>query len=137
MRDIIIYDGDCGICTAIVNWFIKKDRHGRNLADANQAINFGILPPGLTKEMAEKSVCLVDTETGKYYMGSRAFFETLKRLPALYGFIGSIFSLPFFSALFSPAYRFIASHRSCISLILGLKACQINNSHDLTRVINS
>jgi predicted DCC family thiol-disulfide oxidoreductase YuxK len=60
------------------------------------------------------------------FQGARAAFETMRRLPGLWGMIGGIGSFPPLSWLAEPVYRLIAHHRGQISRRLGLDICRVD-----------
>lgn len=122
--DVVVYDGACGFCTWAAEWVRQRDRHDRLRFTPYQATDLETLSPGLTPEIAAHSVYLV-TRDGRRYHGARAVFETLRRLPGVWGVIGAVGAFPLFSLLAQPFYRLFANNRTYISTRLGLMACAV------------
>lgn len=123
-RDVLVYDGACGFCTWSAEWVLAHDQHHRLRFTPYQAADLDTLSPGLTAEMAERSVYLVRRD-GRRYHGARAVFETLRRLPGVWRVIGTIGAFPPFSLLAQPFYRLFAANRTLISTRLGMTACAV------------
>lgn len=123
-RDVLVFDGACGVCTWLADWVGRRDARQRLTIVPYQTADLDALAPGLTREMAARSVYLV-TRRGRRYHGARAAFETLKRLPGAWRVAGAIGALPPLSALAQPFYRLVANHRAALSRRLGLTACAV------------
>ena len=122
--DIVIFDGDCGVCSALKNWAQKLDTAGRLHFVAYQAANLGEIAPGLAPQMASQALYFVRRD-GVRFRGARAIFETLRRLPGVWGVWGAIGSFPPLSLLAEPFYRLFARYRGHVSRQLGLDLCQL------------
>lgn len=123
---IIIYDGECGICSALAEWILTKDKKSQFSIVPYQNLDFEQFDNQLTINQAKKSVVMIDKKNGKYYKASRAVFEISKRLYGIYKVLGLIGSNPFVSSLFDPIYFIIARYRRNISLWFGYKACKLD-----------
>lgn len=124
LRDTVLFDGDCGVCTALKNWAGRLDAAGRLHFVAYQAADLDAVAPGLTPEMAGQALHFVRRD-GVRFRGARAVFETMRRLPEAWGVLGTIGSFPLCSLLAEPVYRLIARHRGRISGWLGLDRCAL------------
>lgn len=122
--DIVIFDGDCGICNATREWAEARDRDHRLKFVPFQTANLGALSPGLTDEMAHRMAWLV-TETGYRIGGARAIFTILSRLPLPWKIAGIIGAFLPVSLICEPFYRIVAHNRSRISGWFGLSYCMV------------
>jgi len=125
----VVFDGDCGVCQALAQALADRDRHRRLTFAAYQRADLATLSPGLTREMASRSVYAVAPD-GTRWHGARAVFEMAKRLPGLWGWIGRIGALPPLSLLAEPVYRLVARHRMRISRWFGLTQCRLDIPHE-------
>lgn len=125
VKNILIYDADCGICTYLANWILKKDY--KNLIEIVpfQTFDFEIYNFSINIELAQKTVIFINSSKNQYFIQSRAIFEILKSLDSLYKLIGIIFSNKLCSLIFDPFYQLIAKNRAFISQKLGLTTCKI------------
>jgi predicted DCC family thiol-disulfide oxidoreductase YuxK len=123
-RVMVIYDGDCGICNESRAWAEARDRAERLEFVPFQTADLGAISPGLTPEMASRMAYFVRPD-GSRHGGARAVFETLKRLPGVWGIIGWIGANPVISGVVEPFYRLFAANRHRVSAWLGLAVCRI------------
>jgi predicted DCC family thiol-disulfide oxidoreductase YuxK len=123
---IIIYDGECGICSAIAEWIRSKDKKNQFGILPNQDFDFGQFENNLTINEVMKSVILIEKQNGKYYKASRAVFEIAKKLGGIFKVFGIIGANPFISFILDPIYYIIARNRRQLSLLLGYKACRLD-----------
>lgn len=122
----ILYDGECGICSASADWIVANDKKCLFNVIPFQNADFIGLPVGLTKDIAERSVILIDNEAKIFFRASRAVFEISRNLFGIYRIIGILGGNSFFSALSDPFYYLIARYRRRISIWLGFNACSVN-----------
>ncbi len=122
----ILYDGECGICSASAKWIASKDKKAFFEIIPYQNANFNSLKNGLTKGLAEKSVILIDNTSKNFFKAARAVFEIAKNLSGIYKLIGMIGANSFISTIFNPIYYLIARQRRKISIFLGFNACSVN-----------
>jgi predicted DCC family thiol-disulfide oxidoreductase YuxK len=123
-RNIVVFDGACGVCTALKDWVARQDRADRLAFVPFQAADLGELAPGLTPQMAGQALHFLGRD-GERHRGARAAFETLRRLPGIWGAIGAIGAWPPLSLLAEPFYRLFARYRGVISQKLGLDRCAL------------
>ncbi|MCX7735863.1 MAG: DUF393 domain-containing protein [Candidatus Kapabacteria bacterium] len=122
----ILYDGECGICSASAKLIESKDKKSLFEIIPYQNVNFQNFSNGLSRDLAEKSVILIDNESNNYFIASRAVFEIAKNLGGIYKLIGIIGANSFISSILNPIYYLIARQRRQISICLGLNACSVN-----------
>ncbi|MGD8623135.1 MAG: DUF393 domain-containing protein [Anaerolineae bacterium] len=120
----VLYDGDCGICTALKDEARRRDTAGRLRFIAYRAADLEEISPGLTPEMAGQALYLVQPD-GRRFAGARAVFETMRRLPGIWRPLGAMGAWPPLSLLAEPFYRLVARNRGRISRWLGLDRCAL------------
>ena len=125
----VIYDGDCGICTAFKLDAERRDKENRLYFVAFQAHDLDQVAPDITREMASRAVYLVRAD-GRRFQGARAFFEAMRRLPGPWGWVGAVGAFPLLSLVAEPFYRLVAHNRAALSRLLGLDACQLGSPKD-------
>jgi predicted DCC family thiol-disulfide oxidoreductase YuxK len=123
-RDSVIFDGDCGVCMALKDWVVGRDTAGNLEFIAFQTGNLEGVSPGLTPELASQALYFVGRD-GRRFRGARAVFETMRRLPGLWGALGTVFSFPLLSFMAEPFYYLFARNRGRFSLWLGLDRCDV------------
>lgn len=124
MKALLIFDGDCGICTATSEYIKKKDKHKNIEVKPYQILDLESIHPELNDLKASKSVFFVD-ENNEIYNRSRAIFETLKRLPGLFKALGYLLCNKLFTTISDPLYNLVAKKRGEISTFFGMKACEL------------
>jgi predicted DCC family thiol-disulfide oxidoreductase YuxK len=125
--DTMIFDGECGICTASAEWIKARDTADQLAVVPYQTANLETLSPGLTPAMARRSVYFVRSD-GRRYKEARAVFETLKRLSGIWRVVGFLLANPICAVLCAPGYRLVARYRKRISIWLGMTACAVPGS---------
>ena len=119
----VVYDQDCGVCGATVEWLRKRDpslSFVGNLAEA--------LPPGVPREETGETVFVVDA-TGQVWRRAAAIARLLRGIPGLaalgWRMLGGLLTLPGIAWLAERGYRAFARRRHRVSALLGLKACKL------------
>jgi predicted DCC family thiol-disulfide oxidoreductase YuxK len=127
MKDILIFDGDCGICTYTAE-FIEK-RVDKNSLDIKpyQVLALKKIHNDLDEEMTSKSVYFYQNSNKQIYSKSKAIFLALKKMNGVYKVMGYLLDNPLFVFIFNPIYNIIARNRTRISKMYGLNACNISN----------
>ena len=124
MADLLIFDGDCGICTFFSEFVQKRSSANKLQIKPYQILNLSEIHQDLDELKTSQSLYLV-TEDKVLYNRSKGVFEVMKRMNGIYKLIGFILSNPIAVVLFNPIYKWIAKNRTKISSKLGLNACNI------------
>ena len=108
MKNIIFFDGDCGICSHSANWLshrLVNQEFDIIPFDENHEVSKKL---NLDVELASKTVILV--KNGAIFTESFAIFEIAKSLRFPFN-ISGIFANKFCSLLANPFYRLIAKNK--------------------------
>jgi predicted DCC family thiol-disulfide oxidoreductase YuxK len=104
---VVIYDGDCGFCSASVRWAQARIRR----LPAAQPFQFTDLAAlGLTRQECEQAVQFVDAD-GSIHSGDQAIARALFASGRGWLLLGRLMSLPGVRAIGAVAYGLIARHR--------------------------
>ena len=125
MRDLLIFDGDCGICTSSSELVQRLSADSALEVKPFQILNLSELHPDLNEDRTSKSLYLL-TKEGKLYSRSKGVFETMKRMKGFYKPLGFILSNPIIVFITNPIYDWVAKNRTKISIRFGLNACNIS-----------
>ena len=79
MSDLLIFDGDCGICTYSSELVQRHSVNSLLEVKPFQILNLSELHPDLNEDRTSKSLYLL-TREGKLYNRSKGVFETMKRM---------------------------------------------------------
>ena len=107
MVPLLIFDGDCGFCTASVN-VIR--RFIRPRCDIEPWQRTDITAFGLTEADCTEAVQFVDADEG-VTSGSRAVMAMLRTAPQPWPLVGAIGDRPGVAVVADRAYRWIAQNR--------------------------
>lgn len=111
-RPTLIYDGECGLCRALVARLGAWDREHRlallPFQDEGAVAPFGITLPALAAAM---HLVLPD---GRVFAGADAVPEILRLVPAPRRWLRFVFGVPGARRLARRAYRWIAVRRRCL-----------------------
>jgi predicted DCC family thiol-disulfide oxidoreductase YuxK len=107
MRPLMIFDGDCGFCTASVN-VIR--RFIRPRCDIEPWQRTDIARFGLTEAECTQAVQFVDADE-HLTSGSRAVMAMLRTAPVPWPLIGAVGDLPGIAFVADRTYRWIAQNR--------------------------
>ncbi len=107
MRALLIFDGDCGICTASVN---VTRRWIRPDVDIEPFQWIELERYGLTETQCALAVQFV-AQDGQVSSGSRAVMAMLRTAPQPWPILGAIGDLPGVSWVADRTYRWIAVNR--------------------------
>jgi predicted DCC family thiol-disulfide oxidoreductase YuxK len=125
MSDLLIFDGDCGICT-FLSEYVQKHSDPRKLeVEPYQVLNLSQLHPELNEEKTSKSLFLL-TGNNVLFNRSKGVFEVMKRMSGAYRFFGILLSNPIVVFLTNPIYDWVSKNRTKISVRFGLNACNIS-----------
>jgi len=104
---VLIYDGDCGFCTASARW-LQARLPGAAAVTPHQAID--LAPVGLTEAETSRAAYWVD-ETGSTHRGAAAIAAALAACGGTWGIIGRLLAIPPLSWLASGVYAVVARNR--------------------------
>jgi predicted DCC family thiol-disulfide oxidoreductase YuxK len=111
--DVLIFDGDCGICRAQISRLARWDRKHRlaflSLHDPETARRYG----DLSHDDLMQNMVLVD-QAGRRHRGAEAFRVLSRRVPRLW-WLSPLLHLPGSMPLWQWAYRQIAKRRYRLS----------------------
>jgi predicted DCC family thiol-disulfide oxidoreductase YuxK len=104
---VLIYDGDCGFCTATANWV--DERPGSNV-DVQPWQSLDLDAYGLTVDDVTSAAYWVDP-SGELHRGHRAVARTLVSLGGPLAIVGRVLGVPPVSWLAALGYRLVAANR--------------------------
>jgi predicted DCC family thiol-disulfide oxidoreductase YuxK len=107
MRPLLIFDGECGICTTSAN---VMRRWIRPDCDIEPWQRTDIASFGLTPEECSSAVQFV-TADRRVYSGSRAVMRMLRTAPLPWPAVGAIGDAPGVAWLADRTYRWVAANR--------------------------
>ena len=114
---VVIYDGDCGFCTATAAWVQRHDLHWRldlrPIADVSEVRGHHFARDDLEREMH-----VVDAH-GVVLRGFRAWRAIARELPVLRP-LSPLLWLPGVRVVGDRVYAWVAGHRALISRWCGL-----------------
>jgi len=116
----VLYDRDCGICTAVSRALVRLDSAGRL---AFEPLDRWTAAGGPSREELTRVLHAYD-ELGRWFTGGRATVEICRRIPSLWP-VALVARLPGAPIVFEVGYRLIADHRHRLSALLGLEACPV------------
>lgn len=120
---LVIFDGDCGICTKTAEWIEKKDKKNKLIVKPFQILDLGKY--GLDLEKVRMSVYFI--KDGQKFNKARAVYEIFKQLPGFWGFFGFVTSNALIAGISDPFYKLIAKNRTKVSRMFGLDACKLGD----------
>jgi predicted DCC family thiol-disulfide oxidoreductase YuxK len=122
----MLYDADCGLCTAAAAWLMRRAREGELQARPLQTATVqGV--PDLTQTLH------VLTPDGGVLTGSRAVLAAARTVPK-WGAVAKLADNTPGHAILDPAYRWVARHRRGIGRALGIKqVCSVPETSPVTR----
>ncbi len=119
-RRTVFFDSDCGICFLSIRVLARIDAFSRLHFVSNQQD----LPAGITREIADQTVVVLNEETDRIMTRSAAVADVFRALP--FGIaIASVMRLPIIRIGFDRIYDAISNNRTEISQWFGLAACGI------------
>ncbi|MDQ3294829.1 MAG: DUF393 domain-containing protein, partial [Actinomycetota bacterium] len=106
---VLVFDGDCGICTKSAKWVRRHLRPGSTISvEPSQSLDLDAL--GLSATDVADAAWFVD-EHGRRHRGHRAVAVVLRRIGGRWGVLGRILTLPVISWLAAFAYAWVARNR--------------------------
>ena len=118
----IVYDQDCGVCQASVDFLRKRDAEGHFRFVGNESPE---LPADISRELTSDTVIVVDN-SGKQFVRGAAVSQLLRAIPGFgWHVLGNAIAIPGIRTLADLSYRVFARHRHEVSAKLGLAACAV------------
>jgi predicted DCC family thiol-disulfide oxidoreductase YuxK len=127
MSNLLIFDGDCGICTTTAEFIKKRSNESSLMVRPYQILNLSEIHKDLTSEKTSISVYFYQDNTSVVFSKSKAVFMALKQMNSIYKVMGYLLDNPFFVFISNPIYDIIAKNRTKISKFFGLNACKIDS----------
>ena len=119
----VIFDGDCGVCTWLMEWVARHDRAGRlTFHPSNHPKTLSDFPE-FSQSRAQVEILVHDPRTG-WYGGWQACEWIFLRIPLLWLLV-PLTVLPGSKFIGDKCYKFAAARRQKISAFFGLTACKI------------
>jgi predicted DCC family thiol-disulfide oxidoreductase YuxK len=130
--DIVVYDGECGLCDRFVSFVLAHDRQGRfHFAPQQGAWARTQLTRHGVADLAASTVMVV-TAKDQLLLRSRAVFHVLKRLPWPWSMLAWLRVLP--AALTDAVYDQIARRR--LRLFGRLETCRLPSPSERDRFMS-
>ncbi len=107
---LLVYDGDCGFCTATVRWAERRLSDGYRIVSSQQADLDAL---GLTDEDVARSAWWIDPD-GTHSDEHRCIAKALRAMSAPWPVLGRVLTLRPVSPLARRLYRLVADNRSRI-----------------------
>lgn len=131
MTATLVYDADCGLCTAGVRLLSRLDC---DVEVVPSTVWIRAHPEHARR--CEDAILLVVGD-GRVLESERAVAATLRRCRRPARAIGVAIDAPGIRVLAARAYRWVAAHRAALSARLGLRACGLPEGGDRTAVGNA
>jgi predicted DCC family thiol-disulfide oxidoreductase YuxK len=125
MIDVVVYDGNCGICSFFVNLLEKKDISKRFIFTPNNSQLASQLANQYKINDIAESVFYFKISENKVYKYSDSILEIFKHFQFCRWIIVVAQRIPQSKTLMDNFYHFISLHRSIISKFAGLKRCSV------------
>ena len=119
----VVFDGDCGICSAFAQ-FVEKHKTAGTIKTI-PSYDFDLKQYGINEKLALLTVIFIDSQSKQIYYRTRAVMEIYKHINGPLKLIGYILSNPAASFLLDPVYNLIARNRTWLSAKLGLNSCKV------------
>ncbi|HPO84583.1 MAG TPA: DUF393 domain-containing protein [Candidatus Hydrogenedentes bacterium] len=118
---VIIYDGNCPVCTRAASWFLKRIPETVLEAIPCQSESRTQRFPQISEHACLESIHVVALKSGveNLYTGPRALAELLKVTPH-YRLLGKCLSISLVSRLLTFPYFWFARRRYIISAFMGI-----------------
>ncbi|MBS2025665.1 MAG: DUF393 domain-containing protein [Deltaproteobacteria bacterium] len=115
----VVYDEDCGVCGATVEWIRRRDARGTFRFVGNQSG----LPEGVTAGETQETVVVLTAR--EHLVRARAVSRILRELGFGWRVLGWLMRVPGVSWLADFGYRQFAKRRHLVSARLGLAVCKV------------
>ncbi|MEP7273040.1 MAG: DUF393 domain-containing protein [Acidobacteriota bacterium] len=123
---LLLFDGDCGICTRSAEICARIDsRNLFRIAPYRAIPEEELAPYGLSHAECAGAVQIISS-SGRVYSGPFAVNYFLFKFLPWSILIVLLYAIPIFLVLEILLYRLVAANRQRISRLLGLTACRVN-----------
>lgn len=123
MKHLLLWDGDCGVCTHLAGWLQQQDRqHLFEMTPHQRKSESFLAEYNLDRASCNQEIKLI-TSNGEVFGGAEALNFFLEKYFPWTLFIKIIKRLPPLLAAEKMLYRLIAKHRGLISKGLKTKSC--------------
>jgi predicted DCC family thiol-disulfide oxidoreductase YuxK len=119
-RIVLHFDADCGICFAAMRLLARLDLFQR-IEGVPTALRRD-LPEGVDPAELDRTMLVVEPETGRWWVRSAAIGRIVRALPGG-GFVAWVFQVPGLRSLLDRAYARLAENRTSVSVFFGWTAC--------------
>jgi predicted DCC family thiol-disulfide oxidoreductase YuxK len=118
MAIVVVYDADCGVCQASVEWIRRRDARGTFELVGNDVAE---LPAGVSREETEHTMVVLDG--GRKFVRAAGVARILRELRG-WSLAGAVLRAPLIRSLANLGYDAFARRRHRVSAALGLAVCK-------------
>lgn len=115
----LVYDADCGVCQASVDWVRSRDRRGVFQFVGNDVAE---LPAGVSREETGHTIVVLDG--ARKFTRGEGVARVLRELRG-WSALGAVLRAPGIRQLANFGYDRFANNRHRISAALGMRACAV------------
>jgi predicted DCC family thiol-disulfide oxidoreductase YuxK len=130
----MLFDADCGLCTAVAAWLMRRSRPGELRAVPLQTMATH-REPELAQLLAGRDLTLtlhLVTPGARVLTGSRAVLAAARTVPK-WGAVARVADNAIGHAVLEPGYRWVARHRRGIGRALGIsQTCSVPETRPVT-----
>ncbi len=121
----VLFDGECGICTAFADWAQRLDRQKKfEIVPYQNFSEADLHRAGTSPERCARRMHVISRH-GKIYTGAFAVNFFLGHFMPYALLVGLLYIIPVFLLIEIAVYALVAKHRRRISQWLGLQACAV------------
>lgn len=122
--DLVLFDGDCGLCRAFAHWVRRRDRRGHFLwLPYQEASPEKLATWGLSPQRCAQRLYLI-TRRGRILSGAFGINAILLHLSGWRWLVLALYALPPLLLLQMALYALIAKYRHRLSHWMRLRACR-------------
>lgn len=123
-KNLLFYDGDCGLCQASVDWLQVRDTSSMVSFFPYQDPSVAEKFPQIDLEHRDLGVQFL-TPGGQIFKDEQGIAACLRYIPG-WKWLGGLIRFPLFRPFAHLGYRLVAHNRAFISRFLGLQACKLH-----------
>lgn len=121
-RPILVFDGDCGMCSTSARFIVRRLRPTPDAYDVEASQRLDLPALGLTQEQCDAALQWVEPD-GTTASGHRAVAALLRRSRAAVRPVGRVITLPGVDPVAARVYTWVSEHRQ--HLPGGTPACAL------------